>query len=456
MESNHKSVFIDTNTFLQLKDLKDLDWCTIFEFAQRIDLIVASSVIKELDQFKVSDRNRLRNRARKALKLIDEASREVGFSVLLRANPEVWLALAPQAKIDWTKLSNLDPNKPDDVFVAEALTYGADEVEVLSHDTGPRVSARQAGIRAHSPPDHWLLKPEPTREDRKVKELEAELARSSQTRPQIEACFGSLTSPAESYELIIPVLPPLDATVQRQLLARFLDLNPPHSIRATPGSNTLAFLTQDTYSAEQKRTYLDEYRNFRTRAEIFFATLHSLLRSHFFHQCIPFEIQNTSIVAAASLKVEARLNGKAAFINSEDFAPQIGLPVSPKKPRPSPPLGTAIDYDLLSRSIPTLANPRRDPTGFYWEDFPDGLLKHCSLHCDDFRATEIFEDDFWIQIGSDFSREMDISIRISATNLAQPVRTSALIRIEEEAASWTDPRILDRLPPLVQDILGEA
>src|SRR5438477_9149272 len=74
MASHTKILFADTNAFLQLRDLKDLPWRDLFPEAKAVDLMVAPCVIEELDEHKTSTNKRRRDRARAALKRIEEAS----------------------------------------------------------------------------------------------------------------------------------------------------------------------------------------------------------------------------------------------------------------------------------------------------------------------------------------------------------------------------------------------
>jgi hypothetical protein len=50
-------LFIDTNGFLQVRDLKDLPWTEVFVGAKHIDIMVAPRVIEELDRHKTSTIN---------------------------------------------------------------------------------------------------------------------------------------------------------------------------------------------------------------------------------------------------------------------------------------------------------------------------------------------------------------------------------------------------------------
>ena len=79
--------FLDSNGFIQLRDLKDLPWAKAFPGSKVVKLMVSGVVIDELDNLKTSTNQRKRDRARAALKLIDEASQEDDYSTVLRDAP---------------------------------------------------------------------------------------------------------------------------------------------------------------------------------------------------------------------------------------------------------------------------------------------------------------------------------------------------------------------------------
>ena len=46
-------LFVDTNAFIQLKDLKDIPWRKLFPKVKEVEILVSSAVIEELDDFKI-------------------------------------------------------------------------------------------------------------------------------------------------------------------------------------------------------------------------------------------------------------------------------------------------------------------------------------------------------------------------------------------------------------------
>lgn len=161
-------VFIDTNAFIQLKDLKDLPWRDLFPGAGGLDLMVVSGVITELDDFKIGTNRRRRDRSRAALKLIDDATDADDMALILREDEDLLIRLRVSAghPVDWTRFPKLDPHKVDDQLVAEARTFSDDAV-LFSHDRGPAIRAKLIGLKALKPLEDWHLPDEKPADDRK-------------------------------------------------------------------------------------------------------------------------------------------------------------------------------------------------------------------------------------------------------------------------------------------------
>lgn len=153
-------LIIDTNAFIQLRDLKDIPWRRVYSEAAQIDLIVIPPVIKELEDFKTGTNDRRRNRARAALKLIDEAMEQDDLALVLRTTgPVVRLVVQRPMPIDWTLFPHLRSSKTDDQIVAAAAA-SIERAVIFSHDRGPRITGRSMGVEVLKPEEDWHLPPE--------------------------------------------------------------------------------------------------------------------------------------------------------------------------------------------------------------------------------------------------------------------------------------------------------
>ncbi len=225
------TVFIDTNAFIHLRDLKDLPWKEEFPKLKTLNIMIASRVIEELDDFKVGQNQRKRDRARSALKLIKQSVRSDNGRLQLREKPiEIYLQVPEDNQIVWSDLPKLDSSKPDDHLVAEAYTYGNNAV-VFSHDSGPVISALRMGLDAIEPENEkWFLPAEPSRNEIKIRQLEKQLKLAEATTPSIIACFGSKDFQITQFDLIVPILEPLDPRIVEKLSSTFIQAHPRHHI----------------------------------------------------------------------------------------------------------------------------------------------------------------------------------------------------------------------------------
>ena len=189
-------LFPDTNVLVQCRPLKDLDWSDWRQFDE-VNLIISRPVQAEIDDQKNKGGDRLARRARKASSLL----RQIilggqGYSVVRPAEPNVKLCIRSTIKPSESLSEALDYSRPDDRIVGTVHAFlkqnpGAD-ARVLTHDTGPMASAQMVGVAIAAVPDEWLLPPEPSETDKRIRSLEAEVARLKDIEPHISVmCISS-------------------------------------------------------------------------------------------------------------------------------------------------------------------------------------------------------------------------------------------------------------------------
>jgi hypothetical protein len=451
MASALVEIFVDTNAFLQLRDLKDLPWLNIFPDAKRVNIIVASRVIEELDKFKNSTNGRKRDRARHALKLIEAASKSDHLSLIIRDEPfEIKIAVSNLSPPDWSKYPQLDRSKPDDQLVAEAASYGKGAV-LFSHDTGPRIRARLANIKAFEPLESWLLPLEKTDEQRKISELEKKLERALASSPKIIAGFDKADEPQSIIEILVPLLDELDTNTVDRLTAAYLTKHPPENMVARREPFPLISPNFVGYTERDVERYERDYSAFRKNVARYFQELNNALYRTAHVASISYFIQNDSGVSASGLRVEVGLTGEAMLLADQHAANglvgSLSPPVPPKKPR--------VDRDSIPPFISPhlLRNEPRDPTRFFWFDRPELESKSSARQCEDFRATRLWKDKIILFVISDLPFDGLIKLHIEATNLPVPVNVTAVIRVEEHKANWSDEDVRRLLPSGVRTLL---
>ena len=183
------TLFPDTNLFLQCKALQEIDWGSLGEF-DTIDLVVTRPVQAEIDKHKGRGSGRASTRARAASSLIGRALDDADNSLVIRTGrPEVRLLLRVGGRPSERLEQQLDYAEPDDQLVGFVAEYRdvhlGEDARVLTHDIGPRASAKAVGVPCQPIPDRWLLPSETDEAERRLKSVLADLERYKSAEPCI-------------------------------------------------------------------------------------------------------------------------------------------------------------------------------------------------------------------------------------------------------------------------------
>jgi rRNA-processing protein FCF1 len=135
-----KNAILDTNIFLHY-NIQDVDWCKELG-ATEIELIVCSTVLRELDEKKQEALKSLAKRASRNLDLIESLD---GKPDGIRKNVRL-TALGTEPKIEWDRW-DLDPEVDDDRIIATIIGRNNIEDVLVTEDTGPRIKAKQRNIK---------------------------------------------------------------------------------------------------------------------------------------------------------------------------------------------------------------------------------------------------------------------------------------------------------------------
>ena len=115
--------------------------------------------------------------------------------------------------------------EPDDRLVGTVHGFiqqnrGVD-ARVLTHDTGPMASAQMVGVNIAPVPDDWLLPPEPSEADKRIRSLEAEVARLKETEPEFSiACIDADGNKLDKFEFEVTHYEPLSSAELAPLLEK--------------------------------------------------------------------------------------------------------------------------------------------------------------------------------------------------------------------------------------------
>ncbi|MFC3182077.1 PIN domain-containing protein [Cypionkella sinensis] len=436
-------IFVDTNCFLHLRDLKDLPWKEIFPNVTELDIFVAPIVIDELDRLKTEKNDRIRKRCRAALKMIEEASRNVGMRLELKVVPfRVNIVVAVAPPVSWSLYPKLDVNRPDDQLIASALTEPLEgPPTLLSFDTGPLIRARSVNLHAISSPENWGLPAQQDESEKKISRLEAELKEAKANWPLIDARLTGIFKEDMIY-LPIPELAPLSNTQLDIITDSIRHQFPIKEVKKTATVFNGMTLGVGGITGEQVSSYRTEYELYIARWRQKIACLHSSIKEAFRFGEVSFSIINRSNVTAINLRVSMNCSGNFIMIAGARQMESFGGVLQAEKP-PSPPTDIFSNSRFENLQMP-MRDQRRDPTGFYWLEPPDTKKTEAALVCDEFRAKQSYSTSFYV-----FGDENTIGkiwLEVSAKNLDSPILIEANFKSGIETANWNDPFILDRLP----------
>lgn len=211
-------VFPDANVLLQFRRLDQGNWKHEFR-DQPVEILVATSVVSEVDKKKTSPSLRLRKRARDLLPWlleIEEAGNVLANGFTMR--------FVPGTPVSELEAGNLDRNNPDDVLVAYVLAFirknPDKDVLLLADDTGLVLKARGFGLRAERPSDSLSLPAEETEEERELRNLRQKVERLELGAPQLR-----LEGSGNPIRVSVTAVPSEEAYVAARLEEEIGELN---------------------------------------------------------------------------------------------------------------------------------------------------------------------------------------------------------------------------------------
>ncbi len=436
------TLFVDTNGFIQLRDLKDIPWRKLFPGVKHVRIMVARVVVEELDKHKVSNKARQRDRARAALKLIAQASKAPARVLTLKDTPvTVTLEIPPRVKLDREWLSILDVNKPDDRLVAEAITYGNDAA-IFSHDSGPLLTAADIGLKAYEPLEAWHLPDEQSDADKRITLLERQLKAAQATKPQLEIEIEG-RDPAGKVTVYRPILPPLDSKQVARLLKHYLTEYP----RASPVATIPNFMSAafgDGLTKAQVDSYHADYDEFEDRAKAFLQRLHEFS----YYLVVPtlgVITTNHGSVSAINFHVTLETTGGMGLLSSTNTIRKLSpFPEPPDEPEPRGYLG-GLHHNLWRGAMPTPPHP----TEIVWIDKPEHSDNYGRYGCQDFQPERSYLRTVALWPNDQLPATGVLKV-IAGANDVPDITDEVEVTIEERTESWRSLQVIESVPAFLR------
>lgn len=185
MDSAH--IFVDTNIFLHYQPIEDIPWKDILDVEEAV-ICVAPIVVEELDDKKDSHRlSKIRERARKALQLIESS---VGKDDLW-VREGVDLQCMGEPGISFSEYG-LRSDKPDDNLIASVLSLDPETREtavLITGDTGPRIKAGRLDLQRMSLPEEYKAESALSEIEKENRRLQQKIDRLENRLPDLDLVF---------------------------------------------------------------------------------------------------------------------------------------------------------------------------------------------------------------------------------------------------------------------------
>jgi hypothetical protein len=350
-----------------------------------------------------------------------------------------------------TPLPSLDLTRNDDQIVAEALAFQstcqADNVSLLTADTGPMLTARHHNLPCVAVPEDWLLDPEPDERDKKIHTLERQVVVLQQTRPLVAITALLQNQQVTRVEEKVLKYEALStSTIEHLTTKAALQYPMPDEFRIS--DTELTMLRMSAAARGRRLTYVeptnDEITKYREeRYPAWLASVKAALtqaatdlndRAH--HFPVTFQITNSGNVPANNAILEVRVKGDVYIAAPAKEAKEEGpvtlhLPTPPDPPSGQltetvtvagyPDISSRYNLDALQPPPVSLAGWTRDRNAFYWDERSHTATTLLRLSCEEFRHQDE-PQELEITVVAQHGRESAglITCRLSATNLPEP------------------------------------
>jgi hypothetical protein len=425
----------DSNVFLQCRSLDEVDWAEVTADAS-VELIVVAQVYRELDRLKQGGNARRARRARAWVERLRPIALGRSDIVVVRErNPRVVLRVAPRLRPGELDGSVLDLEVADERIVAEALAFAKDtagRVTVLSDDGMAVRAAADVGLPALMVPLGWRAEPEPDEGQRRVAELERQMARLVRQSPvvHVRAVVDGVAVPR--IEGTFDVWPELSPAFIAHAMKAIRSAHPgPRAPRGALGA-VIAGETMDYGQAN--------YDNWLRRTEQRLASSARLAFGFVDPFVAQLVLENTGGASADGLVIDVLARGDIRIVDMDaldDLREKLSEEF-PAPPKPRSLFGIGDMRESLLGPLPRFPMARsiapRGVSEFDWSfDTPAALSTGARGECTEFRhglQPEAFAFGLRPPLEATHPTEGALVVRVSARNLGTPQETVVPVALQ--------------------------
>lgn len=346
-------VFFDTMIFLHCRPIREINLPKLLG-VRSVILVIPRVTLHELDKHKNTHTSRnIRDRAAKSLKAIENCSNSESKEL----RPGVLLQLITARPSFDFKEHGLNLEWPDDQMMASVLAYKqehpSDRVILISHDVGPKLTARQLGIETVELPDSYRIPPE---EDPLVKEnrlLKKKLTQLQNAQPNLILRLKEMLDGDEHYTFRLSQPAPIKVPDKNEVISKlrksFPELHPPVS-KIPPAQFITPMADQLLIPKEEFERYNREREQYFSEYENYLVSLETLRSQPSRTLELILEVRNIGSAPAEDVDVYVD------FPDGFSLYTKDNIPVGSKEPEPPSQPRTAFQ-NLLSQQMRAALRP---------------------------------------------------------------------------------------------------
>ena len=178
-----KNAILDTNIFLNY-NIESIDWCKELE-SNEVEIIVCSTVLRELDKKKSDGNQKISDRAIRNLSMIESFN---SSKKELKKNVKLSVGIK-EPYIDW-KRYGLDSSLNDDRILGFVIERKNTDDVLVTNDSAPRIKGKEIGMSVMKLSSERL--PDPKNEERKeIERIKTQLQKLQNKIPDLSIQLDS-------------------------------------------------------------------------------------------------------------------------------------------------------------------------------------------------------------------------------------------------------------------------
>ena len=407
-----KYAILDTNIFLHY-DILSIDWCKELG-SNEVEIIICSTVLRELDKKKIDGNKTISDRAEKNLSMIESynsSKEEIRRNVKLSVNIK-------EPSIDWEH-HGLDSSLNDDKILGFIIERKNSDDILITNDSTPRIKGKEMGI--HVMKLNCDMLPNPKSEEHKEFERMKNKLRIFENRiPNLSIQLVSEETKGGLPKFAVKIIQNLSTEQIEEIISRkeqeLSKISFPLTLNIMP-----FMIDKDGYQSDVKE-YLNLYKTYLVDKNPIEQELSTVLKMDFILSCEQFPAEE--------------IHCYIKFPDGFKICKQSDLPEIPSEPVVPKPR-TFFEQNLRGIKFPTV--PLRDtfptwinpiPKEDITIDFNSNIIEIKTNKLN--HGFEIPIDNVYVKMSSlDHAKNFEISCIIHASNLVEAKQMKIPIIVEK-------------------------